>query len=289
VLLDGLNGDGTVFYGYSYLGELARQGLWGELQSQITALAGHDGTSVAKAWNFYGRRYIAKALIPQRVWKGICTVRGQTQRIMTEKIRKRNALRQDFLRDLDYGKRLEALDSESLPRNQSCRWDHYLDLTSGFPTYNFESVEKLSARYGVECRFPFADRRLTEFCLALPGDQKLRNGWDRWILRRGMQGILPEKVRWRKDKGDLEPNFHRGFLAHESGRMNDLFSEGFDHIAPFFNREELRALHNKYLQRRKGDSVDPLWMAIHLSLWLADQSFSRGQDKSSDEEEVSYR
>ncbi|MBK1714513.1 asparagine synthase-related protein [Rubrivivax gelatinosus] len=50
------------------------------------------------------------------------------------------------------------------------------------------------ARFRIDIRHPLVDRRLVEFCLALPEDQFLHDGVPRWLLRRAMAGRLPPAV-----------------------------------------------------------------------------------------------
>lgn len=57
-----------------------------------------------------------------------------------------------------------------------------------------------SMAHGVEARLPFLDYRLVEFCLGLPEELKLADGWTKRVLREGMRGRLPERVRLRMDK-----------------------------------------------------------------------------------------
>lgn len=63
---------------------------------------------------------------------------------------------------------------------------------------------------------PLLDRRFNEFCLALPFDQQIRNGWDRRLLRESMRGLLPEAVRLRITRGFPQPAFHRLFQQSEA-------------------------------------------------------------------------
>jgi asparagine synthase (glutamine-hydrolysing) len=53
---------------------------------------------------------------------------------------------------------------------------------------------KLRAYFGIDTRAPSLDRRLVEFCIGVPEDQYLRNGQQRWLIRRAMQGLLPDSV-----------------------------------------------------------------------------------------------
>ncbi len=55
--------------------------------------------------------------------------------------------------------------------------------------------------YGLEVRDPTQDRRLIELCLAIPESQYQRQGVDRWLVRRAMQGHLPDAVRMNTRRG----------------------------------------------------------------------------------------
>ena len=61
-------------------------------------------------------------------------------------------------------------------------------------------ADRDSMAHGVESRLPFLDYRLVEFCLGLPEEHKLSEGWTKRVLREGMTGRLPESVRLRRDK-----------------------------------------------------------------------------------------
>ena len=53
---------------------------------------------------------------------------------------------------------------------------------------------KVRAAYGIDTRSPAADRRLFEFCIGIPNDQYRRKGRERWLIKRMMQGRLPDPV-----------------------------------------------------------------------------------------------
>src|SRR5690606_3829156 len=61
---------------------------------------------------------------------------------------------------------------------------------------------KLSLMNKITIRDASRDRRIVEFCLSIPSNQYVRNGHDRYLLRRAMIGILPESIRTNiKTKG----------------------------------------------------------------------------------------
>jgi asparagine synthase (glutamine-hydrolysing) len=60
---------------------------------------------------------------------------------------------------------------------------------------------KLRAGFGIDTRAPAFDRRLVELCVGIPEDQYLREGRDRWLIRRAMKGRLPDVVLYKKKYG----------------------------------------------------------------------------------------
>ena len=60
--------------------------------------------------------------------------------------------------------------------------------------------------FSIESRLPFLDYRLVEFCLSLPDEYKLREGYSKKILRDAIAS-LPKEIKERKDKmGFVSPD-----------------------------------------------------------------------------------
>jgi asparagine synthase (glutamine-hydrolysing) len=57
-----------------------------------------------------------------------------------------------------------------------------------------------SMAHSIESRVPFLDHRLVESVLNLPSEYKIKGDCTKIVLRHSMSGILPEKIRSRKDK-----------------------------------------------------------------------------------------
>ncbi|MBP1991692.1 asparagine synthase-related protein [Paenibacillus eucommiae] len=57
------------------------------------------------------------------------------------------------------------------------------------------STTKLSLPYAVSERDPTSDPRIIRFCLSLPHNQYIQHGIDRSLIRRSMEGYLPDMVR----------------------------------------------------------------------------------------------
>ncbi len=60
--------------------------------------------------------------------------------------------------------------------------------------------DRNSMAHSIEARVPFLDYRLVSFVLGLPPEWKVRGPWNKYVLREGMRGRIPESVRSRVDK-----------------------------------------------------------------------------------------
>jgi asparagine synthase (glutamine-hydrolysing) len=69
------------------------------------------------------------------------------------------------------------------------------------------------AGWGIDVRDPTADRRLIEFCLAVPPDQFLRNGIRRALARAAFADRLPARIVNERRKGYQAADWHEGLVA----------------------------------------------------------------------------
>lgn len=91
-------------------------------------------------------------------------------------------------------------------------------------------------QYGLELRDPAGDRRILEFCTALPDEQFLDETGDRLLIRRAMAGRLPEAIRLNHQRGlqaadglhYLQPSCGRIRAESEAIAANDFMQEYFD-------------------------------------------------------------
>ncbi len=78
---------------------------------------------------------------------------------------------------------------------------NYLDSTSSHSVHDNDGRP-------IHFSYPYNDKRMLEFCLALPGNLKVRNGYKRYAIRSGMQGLMPDELRFRTTKEPFSPDFH---------------------------------------------------------------------------------
>lgn len=116
----------------------------------------------------------------------------------------------------------------------------------------------------VEIRYPFFDRRLVEFILAIPFDQKVRPWETRSILRRAMVGTLPEMIRLRRSKSGPDEAFHRA-LNREWAWLGEMMQEPLVSAYGYIDR---KALKENLYRGRHGIDTGPLLRVLCLEFWL---------------------
>jgi asparagine synthase (glutamine-hydrolysing) len=258
VLLDGLDGDTTVSHGLGFLTELARAGRWRRLFTEARAFSRRSSYPVRDVV----RRFGIRPLVPERVvrrWRALrpqSTPAREPARVISE----------------TFARRIPKRDV----RHNGCsgfvsaRQDHSHALSSALIPYAMEFADAASGACAIEVRYPFFDRRLVEFCLALPVEQKLHDGWTRAVMRRAMSGILPTEVQWRMDKADLSCNFRRGLFEQDRPTIEHVIMSRPEFLEEYV---DLPALQDAY-KRWSAQPVEcyndalTLFRVATLALWL---------------------
>jgi asparagine synthase (glutamine-hydrolysing) len=68
------------------------------------------------------------------------------------------------------------------------------DLAIFLPEIILTKVDRASMAVSLEVRCPMLDHRLVEFAARIPVSLKLRRGRGKWILRRALDGVVPQSV-----------------------------------------------------------------------------------------------
>jgi asparagine synthase (glutamine-hydrolysing) len=273
VLFSGNDGDSVVSFGYEDFSELARRGWWRTLMREARALS---KSSPSRAHTF--RRLVwnegFRPLVPESA-KQIWRVAHARPRLPDTNNRLHNycktrPINPDFAARIGLTERFWSLSNKSFPPNSTAREYHWSAISSGMDSFLLESFEKAGAAFSVEVRFPFFDKRLVEFCLALPPGQKLQHGWTRSILRRAMRGILPPEIQWRKGKGSLGANIKLKLLEYERHTLDDVVLNNPGTIAKYVDVRALRTAYQAYIRNplQSNDESFTLSLVVNLALWL---------------------
>lgn len=260
VLLNGLDGDTTVSHGIAYLTELASEGRLGTVFGEINGLSEHFKQT---RWKFL-RSYCIGPLVPKpmkQVWR-ILHGRNHLGWKLNE------IINPDFAKRVGIRNRVRTLREKTAQSVRTEREDHYRRLTYGGIAVTLEIGDKAAAAYPLEFRYPFFDRRLIEFCLALPPIQKIDQGWTRLIMRRAMTDILPKEIQWRGGKSDLSPNFNRALLIFERERLEKMIWGGVKVIENYIDISALQTTYKRFVSKGSHDDAVFVWNAVNLALWI---------------------
>jgi len=297
VLLDGHDGDGTVSHGFGYLGELARAGRWLTLAVQLRGLAKIYNQSFGRelwlyVWHYGFNPLIAKTKplrLVRRIWRSLLRrVRSQGQ--STHQPKWSANLNPDFVERIGLEERYRAWRQAQHHSGQTEREVHYRTLTQGLQPFALEVFDKAAAAFSLENRYPFWDKRLVEFCLALPPEQKLYQGWSRMVMRRAMTNILPPEVQWRTSKIDFLPNIAHGLRTFERERLDELILHNSGVWEKYVNLNALREAYQRFVSPENQETPDDvflIWEVASLALWLRYVTQNHSDGFRKDQEVVS--
>ena len=302
VLLDGADGDSVVSHGMEYGRELLRRGEW-ELFKKVVGTKGEEDKLAWEYFNAYGgwehmHRLAAKgrflaywsksfsgaralglrpwemgagpgaspfalAAVPlQRWFSGEPSVTDSTKNadydLLSEEMVDAHG---DWIRA-----RLKSSTVSGAENKITRRWEGLRQFQ-----HMMETLDVLAAANQVEMRFPFFDRRVLEFCLALPGLQQRQDGLGRFVLRNAMRNTVPEKIRLRGDKGNLTAGFTHGFTRLHPDFVIDAIASGPVELSRLI---DISTAENLQKAVRQGDSDASdrnlaLYRVIALSRWLS--------------------
>jgi asparagine synthase (glutamine-hydrolysing) len=300
ICLDGFDGDTVVSHGAFYLTELARQGDWQTFITEAKAISQYFETSPETLLLGYGLPCLSDL---SQKWQWLTFAKRVSEISHHFKISRRKLWLQyglkpnlpkwllDAFRWSRYGdretdhanpilnpqfaaqpsikKRCKSRDSNQ-NHPTSVREEQYSDLTSGLFTHVLELSDQCASAFSIEVRHPFMDKRLVEFCLALPPEQKLNNGWSRVVMRRAMAGILPETIQWRGGKASMEENFEKGLIHTDKAIVEKTLFDNSITATKFLNLEFLQQRFQAALAKREDrqSSTMAIWQGTTLSLWL---------------------
>ncbi|MBR0414240.1 MAG: asparagine synthase (glutamine-hydrolyzing) [Clostridia bacterium] len=101
--------------------------------------------------------------------------------------------------------------------------------------------DRMSMYSGLEVRVPFCDYRLVEYLYNVPWEYKDYNGYEKGLLRKAVEGYLPEQVLWRK-KSPYPKTHNPNYLAAVSRKLQAILDEGTSPMFAFVDKKVLEDL-----------------------------------------------
>jgi asparagine synthase (glutamine-hydrolysing) len=280
VVFDGHGGDEVVSKGTGRLKELAASNRWLTLANELRLLSKGEpdihGKEVVQEILYYLRRYSVWSKVKDTSW---ASQLRRVYRFLAPQRAGNTGGGSIGWRDIINPDLYEQSNVESRYQRQSERIGHHAEsettrhfkhVTHPLMAYGFELHDAQNSAFGIEGRYPFWDKRLLEFTTALPSDQKLRNGWNRFILRNALSDRLPETVRWRRSKVDYYPNIVQGLRAQKP-KVEDLLSEDVELISEFVSTSKAQRLFHRCMSTdaSRRSELSALLKVVALTLWCS--------------------
>jgi len=175
----------------------------------------------------------------------------------------------EFARRTQLAARIQRQDLAGRRWPTHAQREPHVYLVSGRSAFQREANERFASSYGMEVRYPFQDRRLIEFALGLPEEQRWRRDRTKFILRQAMEGVLPESVRLRYTKADFSHVLAEG--------LQSLGGEDFIHSMEisrmgWVDAQQVRLMYRDMIADYVQDGpysthTVPLWFLMGIELW----------------------
>ncbi|MDP9270165.1 MAG: asparagine synthase (glutamine-hydrolyzing) [Chloroflexota bacterium] len=141
----------------------------------------------------------------------------------------------------------------------------YLDLKTFLPCLNLTYTDKMSMAASTEVRVPLLDDELLGLAAQIPAQMKLRGTTRKYILKRSMRGVLPERILHRRKAGFGAPV--RAWMGHELRPMiEDLLSQETVRRRGLFEPEAVAEMIRAN-DAGTEDNTLRIWALMVLELW----------------------
>ncbi len=276
-IFSGNDGDTIVSYGHNDLSDFLRRGWLRTFTKETIALHRGRPFKFRKFKKFLSNFVFGPVIHPMipewmlQVWRAL---HGRPRHVpepdQQDTYWSGRPICKNFARRIDLSERFWRLQNASFAGRMTTRELQWFGVSSGLNSFLVETYEKAAGAFGIEPRHPFFDRRLVEFCLALPPGQRLQNGWTRSIFRRAMNGILPPEVQWRKDKSNLSAGITLGLIKFERETLERVLLREPEGIRDYIDIPALETVYLRYLERPMEHLEDgfSIQLIANMALWL---------------------
>ncbi|MFJ5625540.1 asparagine synthase (glutamine-hydrolyzing) [Peribacillus loiseleuriae] len=168
----------------------------------------------------------------------------------------------NYLDHLENGKVTDSIYSNSLGYDAITKMQN-VDIHTWLRGDILLKADKMSMANSLEVRVPFLDKQVFNIASKISGNQKVRNGTTKYILRKAAEGIVPEHVWNRKKLGFPVPIRH--WLKEElyEWAVELIHNSPTDYL---FNKQEILKLLDGHVQG-ESDNSRKIWTILTFMIW----------------------
>ncbi|MBM7554082.1 asparagine synthase (glutamine-hydrolyzing) [Thalassobacillus pellis] len=212
--------------------------LWfsGEVKKQVTvALSGECADEIFGGYPwFYRKDELEREGFP---WIRSLELRnGLLTKEMKNALDLKGYMLERYQETIDETPSLKGESQEEQQRRQM----FYLNM-NGFMQTLLDRKDRMSMGKSIEVRVPFSDHHLVEYAWNIPWEMKYLGSQEKGLLRKALEGILPDKVLYRKK--NPYPKTHNPVYTDAVVRwMDEILADSHSPLFQLYDREKVRQL-----------------------------------------------
>ncbi len=125
--------------------------------------------------------------------------------------------------------------------------------------------DQMSMATSIESRVPFLDHTFVEFAARVPDGLKIRNGVAKYILKKAVEGLLPNEIIYRTKMGFPTP-LRQWFMEERAQPLFAMLTDPEGLLASYLDRKSIEGLLDRH-QRGVEDATDRIWRLLNLQIW----------------------
>ena len=136
----------------------------------------------------------------------------------------------------------------------------YSDLKLYLPEQILTKVDRASMAHSLEVRVPFLDHQFVDFAGTIPFNLKIKNQQKKYILKKSLKGILPNRTIYKKKRGFGVP-----LKYYFRKELKDYITEKLLK-SKTGNKDFIKKILNQHLNGRR-DYSHLIWSYLMLEEW----------------------
>ena len=154
-----------------------------------------------------------------------------------------SALNTQLFTDLNAYKYIQDMQLQKFGRSKNDLFINRLRLLRPVNTSIGTFWQNISHNYGFQVTDPTRDKKLVEFCFSIPDEFFIYKGQNRYLIRKAMEGILPNEVRLNKR------------IGRQGGDSHNLIEKEKIHLSSLLTNFDKSSEVSKYLDVNRMKKV----------------------------------
>ena len=126
--------------------------------------------------------------------------------------------------------------------------------------------DRNSMAFGIETRLPFLDYRVVEYLYRLDTRHKIHQAWTKAVLREAMEGLLPEEIRWRRDKMGFVTPEDQWLRTSLRELVRDILADARTRMRGNLNIKAAQRAFESHVAGRTNIGTT-IWRWLNVELW----------------------